>query len=121
MRRTRLLPLILLLGAAVAGCGRLQGPPVELGYRDSLVGAGKIVRIENTSSEPLTGIEVEIAARSGESRTLSLEQLDGYDTLEIGWKKLGGWQVPPGARVRVSADGYFRAFRGELPADSEAE
>ncbi len=115
-------PILLTLAvlAAATGCGRFQAPPVELSFRDSLVGAGKIVRIENTSNEALTGVEVTISAPSGESRTFSRKELGGYQTLEIGWKKLGGWQVPLGARVEVGADGYFLAFKGQLP-DAEAD
>lgn len=110
------LSLTLGLLVTAAGCGRFQAPPLELSFRDSLVGAGKIVRIENTSNQALTGVEVTISAPSGESRTFSQDELGGYQTLEIGWKKLGGWQVPLGAKVEIGADGYLLAFKGRLPA-----
>lgn len=106
--------------AITAGCGALEPAPLEITFRDSLVGAGKIVQLENTSNEPLTGIEVVIAAPDGQSRTFVLDQLGPYQSFEIGWKKLGGWQIPPGSEIEVELDGHLLPVKGRLPA-SELE
>ena len=120
--KTRSLPLSastvalpLLAALALAACGvSLEPPPVEVGARDSLIGAGTIVRIVSTTSEALEELEVEIAAPDGEERTFYLDVLPGYGFEEVGWKKLGGWEVPWGSTVRVRAKGYLTAREIEL-------
>ncbi len=114
-RRVATGALALVLVAGLSGCGRFEAPPVELTFRDSLVGAGKIVQVANTSNQPLTGIEVTITAPTGESRSFTQVELGAYETLEIGWKKLGGWQVPPGSEIRVGAKGFLLPVDGQLP------
>ena len=111
---------LLTLALAAAGCARFERPPVEITFRDSLLGAGKIVRLENTSNDVLTGIQVEVEAPSGETRTFTLDELAGYETIEIGWKKLGGWEIPAGSSVSVNAEGYLLSAGGTLP-DEEAD
>ena len=116
-RRAALLLPLLALGCGVA----LEAPPIELAYRDSLVGAGKILRIKNTSSETLTDLRIEIAAEGHGERSFTQESLGGYQTLEVGWKKLGGWEVPAGAEVSIRCAGYLLSFSGELPPEAAAE
>lgn len=115
------LMLVVALAAGASGCGRFETPPVELTFRDSLVGAGKIVQVANTSNEPLASVAVTISAPSGESRTFTQDELGGFETIEIGWKKLGGWQIPLGSEIEIGADGYLLAFKGRLPDEKEAE
>lgn len=119
--RARWVILALALLAGTAGCRRLQAPPVELSFRDSLVGAGKIIQVANTSNEALAGLEVKISTPSGESRTFTLDELAAYQEIEIGWKKLGGWQVPPGAEIEIRADGHLMPFKGRLPESRDGE
>lgn len=96
-------------------CGlELSAPPLELSTRDSLVGAGKIVRIANISNEEITAVEIEITSPEGESRSFSQATLNAYETLEIGWKKLGGWQIVPGSEVTVRAAGFLLPYSGRL-------
>jgi hypothetical protein len=102
-----------------SGCGALEGIPLETTFRDSFVGAGKIVQLENTSNAPLADIAVEITAPSGESRSYLLSELGPYQTFEIGWKKLGGWQIPLGSEVIVTAKGYWLPLRVQLPGEEE--
>lgn len=115
----------LALAAAVAllvasgGCGVFDPVEIEITFRDSLVGAGKIVQIENTSNEPVTDIEILITAPEGESRSFQLEQLGPFQTFEIGWKKLGGWQIPLGAEVKVKAAGHLLPLRARLPKEGD--
>lgn len=90
----------------------VEPPPLTVTSRDSLVGAGKIVQLENTSSEPLTEVQVLFRAPGGEERTYRLPQLDGFAKVEIGWKKLGGWQIEPGTELIVSSDGFRRTVDG---------
>ncbi len=106
-----------LVALAAVGCNQVSAPPIELSYRESLVGAGKVVQIENTSNEALLGLAVEIIAPEGETRTFTLDELAGYGSIEIGWKKLGGWQIPEGADVKVSAEGFFLPFEGKLATE----
>ena len=42
------------------------------------------------------------------------DSVDGYSTVEVGWKKLGGWQIPEGSKVEIRADGYLRAVTATL-------
>lgn len=102
--------------ALLVACGALEPPPVELSFRDSLVGAGKILQIRNTSNEPLTRLEVTLTAPGGESRTYRHETLAGYETVEIGWKKLGGWQIAVGTDIQVRVEGHWRPYEGQLSA-----
>lgn len=110
-----LLPLFALLLSTLA-CGKaIEPPPVEITFRESLLGAGKIVQIKNTTNEPLTEIEIVIRAPDGDERTFVQESIEGYGLFELGWKKLGGWEIPAGSEVEVRARGYLRAAGGVLP------
>ena len=116
MRRLRafcqVLPLL-----AVVGCGQaFEDPPIEISFRESLIGAGKIVQVTNTSNTVLEKVEITIVAPGGDQRSFLQEELRGYATLEVGWKKLGGWQVPAGAEVTVHCNGFLGSVSGTLPA-----
>ena len=102
---------------ALVGCSKaVEPPPIEISYRPSLIAAGQIVQIENTSNEPLGRIEVTLTAPGGEEREFVQESLDGYGSFEVGWKKLGGWEIPPGAEVKVRVEGYLRPAAATTPA-----
>ena len=108
----------LVLALALAGCDlSLGAPPIELSIRDSLVGAGVILQIENSGSEALTGLEVEITAPDGTQRHFTQDVVDSYATVEIGWKKLGGWQIPGGSEVEIRADGYLRPLAATIASE----
>ena len=114
-RRDRLVLPAVLLATALGACGtKLQAPPIELSSRESLIGAGVILQIRNTANEPLAGLEVEITAPDGTTRHFVQDSVDGYSTVEVGWKKLGGWQIPEGSKVEIRADGYLRAVTASL-------
>jgi hypothetical protein len=122
--RARLSQAGLKLGATAllaftAGCGLVDPVPIDITFRDSLVGAGKIVQLENTSNEPVEGIEVLITAPAGDSRSFTLEELGPYTSFEIGWKKLGGWEIPVGAQVEVRARGHLLALKAQLPGGDD--
>lgn len=117
--RFNLAPLALtILLPLAAACGRsLQAPPIELGVRDSLVGAGKVIQVKNTSEQELLEVRVEIRSPDGGERSFTQDVVAGYGGFEVGWKKLGGWEVPAGAGVTIRAKGFLRPFEGSLPAD----
>ena len=125
-RRSPAVPLaavtLLVAGLAMAlACGaRIERPPLEVLQRESVLGAGKIVRIRSTTSDELTGVEVLITADGRQMRHTET-RLGGHQTVEIGWKKLGGWQIPDDAEVEVRADGYLLPVRERLALDSNAE
>ncbi len=102
------------LAGAVLACGvAAESPPVEITVRDSLLGAGHILRIHNLGTEPLAELEIMIVSANGEI-THREAQLAAGDTLEVGWKKLGGYQIPEGAEVSIRAQGYLLAARAEV-------
>lgn len=112
-------PVLLLTAVLVlSGCGtKLGRPPLELSSRDSLVGAGKIVRIANPTNEELVALEIEITSPDGDRRLFSHPSLGAYETLEVGWKKLGGWQVVADAEVSVRVEGFLLPVSTRLEQD----
>ncbi len=85
-----------------------------MSHRESLVGAGKIVQIKNSSSEPLAEIEVTFRAPSGEERKFNRPSLEAGEAFEVGWKKLDGWEIPVGADVEVRCKGHLRAYSSKI-------
>jgi hypothetical protein len=98
------------------GCNvSIEKPPIEVAHRDSLIGAGKIIQVKNTSNETLEKIEIRISSPSGEERTYTEETLGAYETFELGWKRLGGWEIQSGFEVSVRCKGYVRGVSSEIP------
>ncbi len=93
---------------------------MDIQYRESLIGAGKIIQVSNTSNEALAKVEVTLRSPAGEERSFTQETLGGFEQLEIGWKKLGGWEIPAGAEVTVRCEGYLGSVSARLPAAPEA-
>ena len=112
-----LLPLVFAALGLVACSKAIDPPPIEITYRGSLIAAGKIVQIKNTSNQPIEKIEVTLTAPGGDERTFVQESLDGYGSFEVGWKKLGGWEIPPGTQVEVRAKGYLRSAAASIPTE----
>lgn len=110
-----LLALAVVPLAAVACSQALDAPPIEISYRDSLIAAGKIVQITSTSNEPLERIEVSLRAPGGDERRFVQESLAGYGSFEVGWKRLGGWEIPAGTRIEVRVKGYLRTASASIP------
>lgn len=115
----RLLLLLALSAVTTIACSQaIDPPPIEITYRESLLAAGKIVQIKNTSNEPLQKIEVTLKAPNGDERTFTQESLDGYGTFELGWKKLGGWEVPSGTEIEVRVEGFLRPAGSTIPIEA---
>jgi hypothetical protein len=115
MKHALLLLACLALGP-VACSKAIDPPPIEITFRESLIGAGKIVQIENTSNEPIEKIQVTLTAPGGDERRFVQESLDGYGSFAVGWKKLGGWEILPGTKVEVRVKGYLRPAGASIPA-----
>ncbi len=114
--RSRSLLALAVTIVAAGGCGtRFEAPPLEASYRQSLVGAGNILQLKNQSNEALLEVEVTIRAASGEV-VYTEEKLAGYEVLEVGWKKLGGFEIPDDARIEVKARGYLLPVKVNLDA-----
>ena len=118
MKRTAPLLLTLAVLVPVACSKAIEPPPIEITYRDSLIAAGKIVQVKNTSNEPLERIEVTLVAPGGDERRFVQEALDGYGSFELGWKKLGGWEIPPGTDIEVRVKGNLRPARSTIPTEA---
>jgi hypothetical protein len=109
-----------ILAVSLAGCGQLGqlgSPPVEVLYRDSLLGQGLIVQVKNTSDAALEEVTVDVRGPEGERRSFTEASVEGFGVLEVGWKRLGGWQIPAGSTVTVRARGYLLPARSEIPAE----
>ena len=113
-----LLSLALLTVVSLACSKAIEPPPIEIGFRESLLAAGKIVQIQSTSNEPMGPVEVTLTAPNGEERKYVEESLDGYGAFEVGWKKLGGWEIPAGTEVAVRVEGYLRPAVAVLPTEA---
>jgi len=119
VRASRLLVLLAIAVAALAvtACSAtLEAPPVDVSYRDSLVGIGKIIRLTNSGAEPLSALEVRIENPNGDVKNHPIASLAGGSTLELGWKKLDGFQVELGAQVAVRAEGFVLPLKAQLTA-----
>ena len=113
--------LLVFIVAAGLGCNtKLEKPPVEVTFRESLVGAGKILQLKNQTNLPLHELEVTIESDSGEVG-YQVPELAGYEVLEVGWKKLGGYEIPDGAKVEVRAKGYLLPVAVEIGRPAAAE
>ena len=99
---------------------KLEKPPVEVTYRQSLVGAGKILQVKNQTNVPLREVEISIRSESGEVAYKEAE-IPGYEVLEVGWKKLGGYEIPEGATVEVRAAGYLLPVNARVGAPADGE
>ncbi len=101
--------LLLCLALLLVGCGQtLKPPPLGVAHRESLLGAGRILQITNTSEEPLTCPQVRIETPAGDVKTHHLGVLASGELVELGWKKLGGFEITPGAEVTFECEGYLR-------------
>lgn len=97
-----------------------EPPPVEFSARESLMGAGMILQVKNTSAEPLNKLELQITAPSGEQRSFTTEQLEAHGAIEVGWKKLDGWKIPPESEVSLRCEGFSLPLEATVPAAGTA-
>lgn len=113
---SRTASVAIVLVALFWGCGaKLGRPPIECTYRKSLLGAGNILRLENQSHAALGGLRVEVRSADGDV-IYEQAQLGSFEILEVGWKKLNGFEIPDDAVVVIRADGFLLPLRVELAA-----
>lgn len=92
-------------------------PPITLTTRDSLVGAGKVLIITNTSDETLHQITLGISndEKNQEVKDVVVAvTLKPHDSIQLGWMELN-LAFEPGDSVRVGAKGYMSYVRGTVP------
>jgi hypothetical protein len=92
-------------------------PPITLTTRDSLVGAGKVLIITNTSDETLHQITLGISndEKNQEVKDVVVAvTLKPHDSIQVGWMELN-LAFEPGDSVRVGAKGYMAYVRGTVP------
>jgi hypothetical protein len=114
------LVLILALLAANPSAHALFGmgePPICLTTRNSLIGAGKVLIITNTSDETLHQITLGI---SNDKKNQEVKDavvavtLEPHKSIELGWMELN-LAFEPGDSVRVGAKGYLSYVREKVP------
>jgi hypothetical protein len=110
----RIAGTLLLVTAVVvgAGCSLLSEPPLLLTWRDSFIGAGKVIRVTNASDEYLHALEFTVEGPAGTVKKHFKETLPPHQTYEFGWRELEGWEVPAGATVSIRCQDYGRAVTG---------
>ena len=106
------LALMAALLLLAAGCSRLQEPPLLLTWRDSFIGAGKVIRVTNASDEYLHALEFTVEGLDGTRKQHFKETLPPHQTYEFGWRELDGWEVPAGATVSIRCQEYGLAVTG---------
>jgi hypothetical protein len=104
-----LLAAILAVSATALGCA--SRPPIRATYRESIVGKGLVLRVENKSCRHLrVAVSLENPTTGDTGRRIL--DLGPRDVDEIGW--LQGWQVMSGDRIAISHHDY-RVLRLETP------
>ena len=122
-RRNRFNRSWLLLAAAfvclfICSCGKSAlPPPVHVGYRDSLVGMGKVMQITNTSGHHLYNVRV-IGRNRDQMQSASVrvsKHLRPGATAEVGWLEFGNWTPISGETMEVYADDYMTPHISVIP------
>jgi hypothetical protein len=111
------LPLVCLL-VCTAGCSLLSEPPLLLTWRESFIGAGKVIRVTNASDDYLHALEFTVEGPDGTVKKHFKETLSPHQTYEFGWRELDGWEVPAGARVSIHCRDYGLAVTGIVGEES---
>lgn len=106
-KQWRMVLLVLAAGCILClpACDWFSKPdmPVEITYRQSLVGQGYVLQFHNTSTR-LLRVAVRIRdSATGQVKELPLE-MPGGKTAEIGW--LEGWKFVSGDQVTVRHEEY---------------
>jgi len=121
----KLVPCVVLLLPALAGCSEtglplpssVVPPPVEVTYRDSLWGAGKVIQITNNSAHHL--YRVRVVGRNFEqgasASVVATEHLSPYKTTEVGWMEFEAWIPVPGEMVEVYCEDQVIPYISSVP------
>jgi hypothetical protein len=80
-------------------------PNIQVGFRDSLLGRGKVVILTNRSGDHYYDVRVSVRTSNGRSASvIANRDLAPLGSCEVGWLELGNWVVEPGETVFVSTD-----------------
>ena len=111
-----------LVCALASGCGKSAlPPPVTVSYRDSLVGAGKVIQISNNSPHHLYNVRV-VGRNFDEVSSASVKAADHLgpnDYVEVGWMEFEAWVPRSGESVEVYCDDYATPYVSIIPENSE--
>lgn len=104
--------------ALASGCGQAAlPPPVQVTYRDSVIGAGKVIQITNTSSRPLYNVQV--VGRNFEEGSNASTPATGHlspgCSVEVGWLEFDSWTPLSGETVEVYCDNYDAPYVSVIP------
>lgn len=94
----------------VVGCSEALLPELPLKYcvRDSAIGNGKVLIIENPTDK-FFSLKIDMWNKThNEHQTHSID-VPPRKTTEVGWMELGGWRFITGERIRLENDGFRAA------------
>lgn len=90
---------------------KLPQLPVSVQFRRALLGPGYVLRVNNTSSQPLQVMATVTHPAVNDSRRFDLYiAANGYS--EVG--KLSGWTTEPGDQIKLENSNY-RPWNGSIP------
>lgn len=80
-------------------------PNIQVDFRGSLIGAGKVMMLSNRSGDHYYNVRVKIRGSKGDSASVIADSdLAPSETSEVGWLQFGNWVVEPGETVYISTD-----------------
>jgi hypothetical protein len=97
--------LVLAVGAIFYFHGGIT-PPIAVGWRDSLVGNGSVLKMQNTGAETVYGLWVAYDdTEKGQVKYVAADSLHSGDSKELGW--LEGFHFRHGSHITIGAKGFL--------------
>lgn len=93
----------------ISGCGTsVFPPPVEVSYRSSWLGAGKVVVLYNSSPHHLYNVKVtgRNFKQVSSASVKATDHLAPGSSVEVGFLTFGSWVPQSGETIEVYADNY---------------
>jgi len=113
----RFLPLALVGIFFLTGCDQFPGiayPNVYVLYRQSLVGAGRVLILKNDSTKYLHELTITITRNGQEiARKGIARELAPGDSIQVGWVELGV-ALKTGDNIKIYAKGYIAPWVGKV-------
>jgi hypothetical protein len=88
-------------------------PPLAVTVRHAMVGNGKVLRITNTSNEPIHQVRLSLANRQDHYERVIADTIQPHDTIEFAWQE-SGFALEKGMRIELRASGYDGSFRDTI-------
>ena len=111
-----LLLVLTLLGAGIAWTlgYKMAPPPITVTFRDSLVGIGKVVILQNPTMHHLYNLRIVVTSPrpsssdpNGKSASMRIDDdMEPLEVVEIGWMELAPWVLEEGETIRIYADDF---------------